>query len=229
MQAYKQKEKNLLLTGFEPYASTPVNPAELVAKALDGSVIGPIKVLSTIVPNTFFKSIQHVKQMMLDTKADYVLMMGEFTGRSMVTLERYAHRIIDSYRYQLQDNEGSNYSQKDTAENGPIAYQSHFPIKRMVNAIREQGIPADVSDTAGTFVCNHLFYGILHEIESNQLNVKAGWIHLPMLPSTAALCEHLGQPSMNFQDSKKAVKIAIDVLSRHEDDVDECISSGLQI
>ena len=221
--------RKLLLTGFEPYSSTIVNPAEEVAKALDKQIINQVSVTSTIVPNTFFKAINHVRSEMLKDDYDFVLMMGEYTGRAMVTLERYAHRLIDAYRYQLHDNDGISYSNKQTVENGPVAYQTHLPIKRIVEAIRADGIPADISDTAGTFVCNHLFYGILHEIHEQNHAIKAGWVHLPMLPGTAAQKEYLGMPSMCLDSQINAIKATIDVLASHDTDIDKSISAGLQI
>jgi len=219
----------LLLTGFEPYGTTPVNPAEQVARALDGEVISNIEIVSTIVPNTFFKSIDHVKKIMQQQKVDYVLMMGEYTGRSMVTFERFAHRLIDSSRYQLTDNNGVSFDNKATIEDGPVAYQSNLPLKAIVETLRHNGIPADVSDTAATFVCNHLFYGILHEISVNKLPIKAGWAHLPMLPGTAALQENLGKPSMSVGTSKDAIKLAIQAIAENPVDIKQSLAAGLQI
>lgn len=221
--------KKLLLAGFEAYASTPINPAEQVAKILDGQIIENIAITSTIVPNTFYQSIEHVKNIMLAEQVDYVLMMGEYPGRSMITFERYAHNLIDASRYQLCDNEGVSYDQKETIPHGPTAYQSLLPLKAMVEAVRAAGIPADISDTAGTFVCNHLLYGILHEIKTTKLPIKAGWAHLPLLPSTAALLENLGKPSMSAETASAGISAAIKALTTHHEDIKQSISAGLQI
>ncbi|VEG92138.1 pyroglutamyl-peptidase I [Legionella spiritensis] len=219
----------LLLTGFEPYGTTPVNPAEQVARTLHGEVISNIEVISTIVPNTFFKSIDHVKKLIREQNVDYVLMMGEYTGRAMVTFERFAHRIIDSSRYQLSDNEGVSFDNQETVEDGPVAYQSNLPLKAMVETLRRNAIPADISDTAGTFVCNHLFYGILHEIVVNNMPIKAGWAHLPMLPGTAALQENLGMPSMSVETSAAAIRFAIQAIAENPVDIKQSLAAGLQI
>lgn len=219
----------LLLTGFEPYGTTLINPAEQVVKALDGEVISNIEIISTIVPNTFFKSIDHVKGMMHKHKVDYVLMMGEYIGRAMVTFERFAHRLIDSSRYQLADNDGISFDNKETIEHGPVAYQSNLPLKVIVETLRHHGIPADISDTAATFVCNHLYYGILHEISVRELPITAGWAHLPMLPSTAALQENLGKPSMSVETSTTAIKFAIQAIAENPVDIKLSLAAGLQI
>lgn len=221
--------KKLLLSGFEPYAATPINPAEQVARALDNKVIANIKIISTIVPNTFYESIQHVKNIMSVHQVDYVLMMGEYQGRSMITFERFAHNLMDSSRYQLKDNAGVSYDQKEIVAGGPVAYQSHLPLKAMVESLRKDEVPADISDTPGTFVCNHLFYGILHEIEVNKLPIKTGWAHLPMLPSTAALVENLGQPSMCVQTSAQGITAAIKAIAHYPKDIKQSICAGLQI
>ena len=155
--------------------------------------------------------------------------MGEYHGRSMVTFERYAHQLIDASRYQVRDNEGVSYDQKNTVEDGPVAYESHFPLKAMVETVRKAGVPADISDTAGTFVCNHLFYGMLHHIKTEHLNVKAGWVHLPLLPSTATLLDNLGKPSMSVETSSLAIKASIKALAMYPQDISQSITAGLQI
>jgi len=221
--------KKLLLTGFEAYASTSINPAEQVAKALDNKVIANMKIISTVVPNTFYKSIEHVKNIMASQQFDYVLMMGEYQGRSMITFERFAHNLMDSSRYQLKDNDGVSYDQKEVISGGPIAYQSHLPLKAMVESVRKAGVPANISDTAGTFVCNHLYYGILHETAVNKLPIKVGWAHLPMLPSTAALVENLGQPSMCVQTATQGITAAIKAIAHYPKDIKQSICAGLQI
>lgn len=219
----------LLLTGFEPYGNTPINPAEQVAKQLAGEKIAGIDVISTIVPNTFFKSIDHVKQKMMAAEADYVLMMGEYVGRSMITFERFAHNIIDSSRYALADNDGASFDNLPTVEGGPVAYQTDLPLKAMVEQLRQHGVPADISDTAATFVCNHLYYGILHEIHTKNLPIRAVWAHLPMLPSTAAITENLGMPSMSVDTSADGIRRAIMAIAQNQHDIDQSLAAGLQI
>ncbi len=144
----------------------------------------------------------------------------------MITFERFAHRLIDSSRYQLADNDGISFDNKATVEDGPIAYQSNLPLKAIVETLRNHGIPADVSDTAATFVCNHLFYGILHEIFENNMAIKAGWVHLPMLPSTAALQENLGKPSMSEETSTSAIRLAIQAIAENSVDIKQSIAAG---
>lgn len=209
------ERKTLLLTGFGPYAKTLVNPAEQLVNALAGKIINNITIIPLIVPNVFFGSIECVKQQLMQHQPDYVIMMGEYVGRSMITLERYAYNLIDSSRYGLSDNNGVSYDSQLTAEDGPVAYQSTVPIKAMVAAMRHAGTPADISDTPGTFVCNHLFYGILHEIAIQKLVIRAGWVHLPMLPKSATEPENLGLPSMSTETAMLGLAAAIKALVHH--------------
>ena len=99
----------------------------------------------------------------------------------------------------------------------------------MVQALREGGIPSDISDTPGTFICNHLLYGILHHIATSGLPIRAGWIHLPHLPSTAALDENIGAPSMSVETAAAGVRIGIRAALEHTEDIQAPILSRLQI
>ena len=219
----------ILLTGFEAFGTTPLNPAEQVASMLDAEVIESSKIISRVLPNTFFKSLDVVCKEVTEHNPDVIVMLGEYGGRSVITVERLAHNLIDSARYALADNDGNVLQDVETVEGGPVAYYSTLPIRAMVKAMRSKGIPADISDTPGTNVCNHLMYGILHFIASQQLNIRAGWIHLPHLPAVAALEENLGAPSMSENTSAIGVKIAIKAIMQHTEDIDEALLSRWQI
>ena len=205
----------ILVTGFEAFGNTPVNPAELVAKRLDGAEIDGATVLARIVPNTFFECIDAVRAAMEEARPEAVVMMGEYGGRAMVTVERLAQNLNDCARYQLRDNAGRSMQGELTAPDGPTAYYATLPIRAMVKAMRADGIPADISDVAGTFCCNHLMYGILHHIAVNRLPVRAGWIHLPHLPEVAALEDNLGAPSMSVETAAAGVSAAIAAIQAH--------------
>lgn len=219
----------VLLTGFEAYGYTPINPAESVARALDGAVVGGVEIVSRIAPNTFFKCIDFVKAAIEEVQPELVVMMGEYGGRAMITVERLAQNLNDSTRYGLVDNTGRSLQGGLTAADGPAAYYTTLPIRAMVQAMREAGIPADISDASGTFCCNHLMYGILHYLAQNESPIRAGWIHLPYLPSVAALKENLGAPSMSAETSTEGVRIGIEAALTHAVDIDAPSTSRLQI
>ncbi len=219
----------ILLTGFEAFGNTPVNPAEQVATYLDDRQVDGVKIMSRIVPNTFFKCIDVVCAAIEEVEPQAVVMMGEYGGRSMVTVERIAQNFNDGARYGLRDNDGVLLQGELTAPDGPAAYTATLPIRAMVRAMRDAGIPADISDSAGTFCCNHLMYGILHHIALNDMSIRAGWIHLPHLPEVAALDANLGAPSMSMLTAAEGVQAAIAAIVAHPTDIGDTLVSRLQI
>ena len=219
----------VLLTGFGPYGVTPTNPAQLTAEALDGGSIAGATVVSRIVPNTYFGSIEAAQQAIADIGPELVIMLGEYPGRSMLTVERLAQNINDCGRYGLADGNGTVLVGEPTDPDGPVAYYATVPVHAMVLAMRKAGVPADVSDVAGTFVCNHLMYGVLHHLARKNLPVRAGWIHLPCLPSVAALDRNLGVPSMSVETAVAGVTAGIEAAIRQSRDISEAVPSRLQI
>jgi pyroglutamyl-peptidase len=219
----------VLLTGYEAFGHTPINPAEQVARALDGERVGDSTIIGRIIPNVFFKAIDVVRAAVDELHPEIVVMMGEYGGRAMITVERIAHNLNDSTRYGLADNDGCALQGQPTVPGGPVAYYTTLPIRAMVKAMRQAGIPSDISDTPGTFCCNHLMYGILHHIAQAGLQIRAGWIHLPYLPSTAALEENLGAPSMSVETSAAGVLTAVRATIANPEDIQEAVFSRLQI
>ncbi len=219
----------LLLTGFDPYGKVPINPAERVARALGGQEIGGAEVVSRIAPASFRHCIDFVKAAIAEVRPDAVVMMGEFTGRAMLTVERIAQNLNDGTRYDLLDNAGYAMQDEMTVPGGPAAYYTTLPIRAMVQAMRDAGVPADISDTAATFCCNHLMYGILHHIAVENLPIRAGWIHLPGLPEVAARVENIGMPSMSVETAAKGVAAGIAAIRMHPQDISARVASRLQV
>lgn len=219
----------VLLTGYGPFGNTPVNPAEQVARALDGETVRDAKIESLIVPNNFFEAIDIVTAAVEKISPALVVMMGEYGGRSMITVERVAINYNDSTRYGLADNKGASLQGEPTVPGGPVGIYATAPIRAMVHSVREAGIPADISDTPGTFGCNHLMYGVLHYLTEHAPDVQGAWVHLPALPSVAALDENLGMPSMSAETSTAGVRTAIEAALTHPTDIDLAIRSRFQI
>ncbi len=221
--------RRVLLTGFEAFGTTPVNPAEQVARRLDGEAVNGASIVARIIPNTFFTCIEVVQAAIAELQPDAVVMMGEYGGRAMITVERIAQNLNDGARYGLRDNDGKLLQDVLTAPDGPAAYRSTLPIRAMVRAMRDAGIPADISDAPGTFCCNHLMYGILHHISIMRLDIRAGWVHLPHLPEVAALERNLGAPSMSVETAAAGLRTAIAAIGAHPQDTQDTIASRLQI
>jgi pyroglutamyl-peptidase len=219
----------VLLTGFEAFGTTPVNPAQCVTERLHGETINGVEIVGLVVPNVFFRSIERVTGAIASLSPQCVIMLGEYGGRSMITLERICQNYNDSARYELADNSGAMLNGVPTTAGGPVAYHTTLPIRAIVRAMRAEGVPADISDAPGTNVCNHLMYGVLHHIATKGLAIRAGWIHLPHLPATAAQDDHLGAPSMSEETAVAGVRAAIRACLENPRDIDLAVKSRWQI
>ena len=164
----------ILLTAFTPFDGESINPA-LEAMKLLPDKIGQLEVLKLEVPTVFGKSARLVLESIEQEKPDYVLSIGQAGGRAEITPERIAINIDDAG---IPDNEGNQPVDRLIYPDGENAYFSTLPVKAMVEAIKKEGIPATVSNSAGTYVCNHLMYSV----KKNALPIKAGFIHVPYIP-----------------------------------------------
>lgn len=176
----------LLLTAFEPFGGESINPALEAVKRVQ-SRVGDVEVIRLEVPTVFGRSIETVAAAIRREKPDAVLCVGQAGGRGALTPERVAINIDDA---RIPDNEGSQPIDRPIAADGPAAYFSTLPVKAMVQAIREAGVPAELSNSAGTFVCNHLLYGVLHILAREYPGVRGGFLHVPFIPQQTA-----GRPS----------------------------------
>lgn len=171
--------KQILLTGFEPFHEQHLNPSWEVAKRLDGLQIGETHVVtSLLLPTTFTTSAEQLKRGFSEHDPDIILCLGEAGGRVQMTPERVAINVIDA---RIPDNAGDQPVDIAIEQNGPVAYWSTLPIKEMVAAMRLAGVPAGVSDTAGTYVCNYIFYTLMHHIQETGATAAAGFMHLPYM------------------------------------------------
>jgi pyroglutamyl-peptidase len=219
----------VLVTGFEPFGRTTVNPAQLVAERLDGTSVNGSRILGLPVQNSFGVSLETVWEAIERERPEIVVMLGEYGGRAVITAERLALNYEDSARYGLADNAGVIRNGTPIDGTAPPAYFTTLPLRAVVTAMRKAGVPADISDTPGTFVCNHLLFGVLHRLAGSARDCRAGWLHLPHLPEVAALEEHLGAPSMSLEVSTSGVLAAIEATLAHRTDIDNPIRSRWQI
>ncbi|PEY65985.1 pyroglutamyl-peptidase I [Bacillus thuringiensis] len=208
--------KTVLLTGFDPFGGESINPAWEVAKSLHEKTIGEYKIISKQVPTVFQKSISVLKEYIEELNPEMIICIGQAGGRPDITIERIAINIDDA---RIADNEGNQPVDVPVVEEGAIAYWSTLPMKAIVKRLQEEGIPAAVSQTAGTFVCNHLFYGLMHELEKHDKKIKGGFIHIPFLPEQAS--NYPGQPSMSLSTISKGIELAIEVTVTVEVDIVE--------
>lgn len=198
----------VLLTGFDPFGGESVNPAYQVAMRLHGRVINGVEVVSREVPTVFGKSGQVVSEAIREVRPQAVLCLGQAGGTAVIRVERLAANIDDSSG---GDNEGNTASDRPIADDGPAAYWATIPTRKMVQAIREAGIPAVLSYSAGTYVCNHLFYATSHFVAANNLPIKVGFIHVPYLLEQAA--RKRGAAGMPEEIIARAIEVAISVIA----------------
>ena len=196
----------ILLCAFDPFGGENVNPAlEAVSLVeLEGAEIE-----KCIVPTVFYKSVEIVTRKIEELSPDAVLMIGQAGGRDKVTPERVAINISDA---KIPDNEGQIPIDEPVASGAPAAYFSTLPIKEIVSTLNDNAIPSAVSNSAGTFVCNHLMYGVLHYIAERRLPTLAGFIHIPFLPEQTAGKE--GIASLPLEIDIRAIELALGVISR---------------
>jgi len=196
--------KKILLTGFDPFGNETINPAIEAVQKIDGDVIENYEVATLEVSTVFNKCIQELKDAMRTINPELVICVGQAGGRSHISMERVAINVNDA---RIPDNDGNQPIDTPVIQSGPTAYWSRLPIKAIVKALKHEGIPAMVSQTAGTFVCNHLFYGLMHEIHTKYPSVRGGFIHIPFLPEQTA--NKPEQPSMELDTIIKGLRIAI--------------------
>jgi len=166
----------VLVTGFEPFGGESTNPSWDVCEQLPREVAG-LRVETQRVPCEFRRSIEVVAEAIERTHPELVILLGQAGGRSRIGVERVAVNVDDA---RIPDNAGQQPVDEPVAANGPPAYFSSLPVKAMVGAMRAAGVPTELSNTAGTYVCNHLMYGVLHFLAaSGRKQVRAGFVHVP--------------------------------------------------
>lgn len=193
----------VLITGFEPFGGEITNPAYEAVKGLPDQ-ISDIQIIKSEIPTAFHVSIQKIEALIKTHLPDVVICVGQAGGRSNITIERVGINVDDAG---IPDNLGKQPIDEAIYLDGPAAYFSTLPIKAIVKALRENGIPASVSNSAGTYVCNHIMYGLLHVLKADFPDVRGGFIHVPYCE--AQVVDKPNVPSMNLVSITKALKIAI--------------------
>lgn len=206
--------KTILVTGFDPFGGEPINPAWESVKKLAEIESDRYKVEVRQIPTVFDQSIAHLYAAIEETKPDLVFCIGQAGGRADMSIERVAINVNDA---RIPDNAGNQPIDKPIVANGPVGYWSTLPIKAIVHHLVEQGIPASISQTAGTYVCNHLFYGLMHYIAEKKAPIRGGFIHIPFLPEQAA--RQAGKPSMALETIVKGLQAAMEAAVTHEQDM----------
>ena len=187
----------LLLTGFDPFDGAKSNPSWEAASALDGRIVGGHRIVARQLPTEFDASLRVLRSAIRETAPSLVVSLGLAGGRRELSLERVAINVDDA---RIPDNAGAQPIDTSIAARGPAAYFSTLPIKAMLAALHKHDIPAQVSQTAGTYVCNHVFYGLMHALRRKR-GVRGGFIHVPAT----------GRGGMPLDDIVEGLRIALHV------------------
>ncbi|RIE06544.1 pyroglutamyl-peptidase I [Candidatus Cryosericum terrychapinii] len=197
----------ILVTGFEPFGGEAINPSWEAVRRLNGDM-GDVRIERLLVPTTYADSIGTVTEAIDRLRPSTVLMVGQAGGRAELSIERVAVNCDDA---QTPDNAGILREDAPIVSQGPTAYLTTLPVKQIVARLRSAGLPAAVSNTAGLFVCNHLFYGVLHHIVTHNLDTQAGFVHMPFLPEQVA--GKPGTPSMSLETMVAGLDCMVAVLT----------------
>lgn len=198
-------EPAVLLTGFEPFGGERINPAQEIVRALDGEIIAAHRVVGAILPVAFAATLPMLEDLLDSHRPTLVLALGQAGGRSEISLERVAINLIDA---RIADNDGLQPIDEEVIANAPGAYFSTLPVKAIEARLRGLGIPAAPSLSAGSFVCNQVFYGLAHLLATRHPAARGGFVHVPWLPEQAA--RRGGQPSMALATMIDGVRAAIE-------------------
>ncbi len=200
----------LLITGFAPFGGEKTNPSWEAVQRLPDSIDGST-ILKEVLPVSFAHAGAAIIDLITTKKPDIVIAVGQAGGRSGITVERIAINVNDA---ELADNDGLVLTDTPCLKNGTAAYFSTLPVKEIIAAIRAEGIPAFISNSAGTYVCNHVMYHALHHCAVHSLPIKAGFIHVPYIPEQVV--EKNGVASMSLEKIIDALRQTIAVCIRNE-------------
>ncbi|MCK9191663.1 MAG: pyroglutamyl-peptidase I [Sphaerochaetaceae bacterium] len=203
----------ILVTGFDPFGGEKINPAIESVKLLPHKISG-CEVVKLEIPTVVFKSLKLIDETIAREKPDFVLSIGQAGGRADITVERIGINCDDC---RITDNEGNQPIDTKVFEDGPDAYFVNLPIKAMVKNIQDANIPASVSNTAGTFICNHVCYGVRHICTTKYPKVKSGFIHIPFLPEQ--VIDKRNMPSMELNTMVNAITKAIEAIVNNSNDI----------
>lgn len=194
--------ERILLTGFEPFHKSKLNPSQEIIRRISHRSL----VAKEVLPVTFGEASQKLISLINQHKPTVVISLGQAEGRKEITPERIAINLDDA---RIPDNAGNSPKERAIIAGGPDAYFTTLPIKNLVEELNENGIPASISLSAGTFVCNHIFYAMQHHCAGKA--IKSGFIHLPLMNEQAS--EFPGLPTMQIEEMIRGIELVLDLTS----------------
>ena len=205
----------ILVTGFDPFGGEPINPAIESVKRLPDNIAGA-EIIKLEIPTVRKKSLEKIEKAINEHNPDVILSIGQAGGRFDISIERVGINLDD---FRIPDNEGNQIIDEPIFPDGENSYFVKLPVKAMVQNVQKNNIPASVSYTAGTFVCNHVLYGVLYLIEKKYKGKKSGFIHIPFLPQQVV--NKRNTPSMELNTIVKGLTAAIEAIVKNNEDIKE--------
>jgi len=202
----------ILLTGFDPFGGETMNPSWDVVRSLHGRRTGGHRIVAMQLPTEFAASLTALRRALREVQPAIVLGVGQAGGRGRLSIERVAININDA---RIPDNAGEQPVDEPVIAGGPAAYFSSLPIKAMLVALHKEGLPAEISNTAGTYVCNHIAYAMAH-YTTHRRGVRTGFLHIPFLPEQAVA--HSYAPSMSLDDIRRGILVVLRAITRVQTD-----------
>ena len=203
----------ILVTGFDPFGGEPINPAIESVKRLPDNIEGA-EIIKLEIPTVRKKSLEKIEKAINEHNPDVILSIGQAGGRFDISIERVGINLDD---FRIPDNEGNQIIDEPVFPDGENSYFVKLPVKSMVQNVQKNNIPASVSYTAGTFVCNHVLYGVMYLIEKKYKGKKSGFIHIPFLPQQVV--DKRNMPSMELNTIVKGLTAAIEAIVKNNEDI----------
>ncbi|MDD2214497.1 MAG: pyroglutamyl-peptidase I [Oscillospiraceae bacterium] len=197
----------ILVTAFEPFGGDLVNAAGQAVQSLPEQLVGGISLQRLLLPTVRYQALQAIEAQLQSRQPDFIVSVGQAGGRSAISLERVGINLDD---FRIPDNAGNQPADQPIFDDGPDAYFSTLPLRSMLAAVKAAGLPAEISHSAGTFVCNHVLYGVRHICARRYPAVRSGFIHVPCLP--AQVLDRPGTPSMSLTDITRGLTAALSAL-----------------
>ena len=201
----------LLLTGFEAFGGSQINPSEQVVLALKEKEFDGLDLTTAVLPVERFSGPETLISTFDAVQPDAVISLGEAGNNAAIRVERVAINLLD---FLISDNGGHVVTDKPIVDGGPDAFFATLPAREMVQAMRDNGIPAQLSNSAGTYLCNQVMYEMLHHLHTKNIKIPAGFVHLPQLPEQVSAASPL-RPSMSLDTMIQGVTVTVQTLVTH--------------
>lgn len=208
------RKSTVLLTGFEPFGGSMVNPSQMVIETLRSTGMEGVRLETVLLPVDYKKAPGILHRALDSIQPDIAICLGEASGRSRISIERVAVNLLD---FRIPDNQGQTIEDEPVIPGAPAAYFTSLPHKHLLNGLLEEGIPAELSMSAGTYLCNQVCFFLMYHRALRGWEIPAGFIHLPSLPEQAAAMAAQGKtnvPSMSLEVMVMGVRKVVEVLSQ---------------